>query len=374
MLRAIIGYPIKWTGFLGMASAVAATGMLADSYNFKLTETFKNELMLLLGYFVATYIVFKVGKWITGAATAKKGKSFKFQLANIFIALGCTIFTLAFVPGLPTLLGFTDNFFANLVGYYGTGWVEFAAFIGALAIPVPGMFALSFWIWVLTLGKVNRDAFVTDFKPCQHCGAYELVDTGKVTWENEYTSGDYHVKEGKDKWECGACGEISRFDYTERSMTAEASARISAERAADRARRDAERAADNARRDAQRAQADLAEAQRDADRSSAADRKRLEETLAKAQRDAKAAQEKAARDAKRDADRAASTRAANDRQAAYFTKSCGTCDRWCGSRSTDHLGHYATFNAGDSGNCTRFNSSRTGGQVCGDYRKWSNLK
>lgn len=234
MLRAIIGYPTKWLGFSGMAVSLLATVAIGHDNGFEFTPAMEDALIAFGVLLVMSYLIFRLGKWIANKPVAekpeaekKKPKSSKYDPKAIRWAIGSIIWTILFAPVLPTLLGLTDNIFANFVGHHGEGWVVFGAFIGMLATPVPALIGLIFLIYILSGGKFMKEFF--ERRACQHCGEYELVDTGKVDWEDQYTSGDYHVKKGKDYWGCNACGELSMFDYEENKLTAEAQRRKNAE-------------------------------------------------------------------------------------------------------------------------------------------------
>jgi hypothetical protein len=109
-------------------------------------------------------------------------------------------------------------------------------------------------------------------KDCKLCGA---KNDWTVTVEQDgvytHTAGDRNYYETLTVTTCNGCGNFNRLSEKTSSLTAEASARISAENAARRAQRDAENAADKARRNAEsetrRAQfaADKAESDRRSD-------------------------------------------------------------------------------------------------------------
>jgi hypothetical protein len=365
MLRAIIGYPIKWLGFAGMGVALFSVIAHFHQNQFRYTES-QNDVLIFIGVMLSiSYVIFRIGKWIakkpkattesgtkvdlrynyTGPEAAKRafenaetdeerwaiyrktnadmatffrGKAIPWLYASLAWGLLLIPFTANLLPGVDGRLAAIAYYTLEKFGV-PTMWNLGIGF---------GVLVILFGRWAVLENKVNKHSFESMTSEQQDQYLYEQ--------------------------------EVARQQAAERARER------AAQRAAEVARSDAERV----QRDAEQAQANLARAQRDADRNSEADRRRLEQSLAKAQRDAQRAQD----EAKRQSDRMANQRAANDRKGAYFMKACGTCDRWCGSRSTDHIGQYATYNAGDSGNCTRWNSSRTGGQVCGDYRKWSNLK
>lgn len=75
MLRAIIGYFIKWTGFAGMGVALFSVIAHFHQNQFRYTES-QNDVLIFIGVMLSiSYVIFRIGKWIVNKpkATTESG-------------------------------------------------------------------------------------------------------------------------------------------------------------------------------------------------------------------------------------------------------------------------------------------------------------